>query len=321
MNELEWLAARRPDTEPPDELATARARAALLEHTVAAAYRPTPQKRARPRVAFMAAAAGLAAALVVAVGALPSGEGPRAPLATAPQAQAAIVTLSQRLRHAPAPPGDATLVHRSHHLRNGHDFGGVDLYLDDGRYFYGATDAELRADAASGQDMSEGDLEREIAAALKANRDGGQAARTQMIDATYADGRPPTRAEVARAKRVAQEKARAAGTQLKPVSQRAMDDNRLWIGAMDALIAGAGRADVRAGVMNLLSTVATVHSERAGAAISITNTGFSDDYRETLIVDAGSGVIQKMVGGTAGKAPDVTVDYDVQRVTAADILH
>lgn len=37
------------------------------------------------------------------------------------------------------------------------------------------------------------------------------------------------------------------------------------------LIAGAGRADVRAGVMNLLSTVATVHSERAGAAISITN--------------------------------------------------
>jgi hypothetical protein len=322
MNELEWLAARRPDTEPPDELATARARAGLLEHTVAAGYRPAPRRRrARPRVGFMAAAAALAAALVAAVGALPSGQGPRPPLATAPQAQAAIVTLSQHLRHAPAPPGDATLVHRSHHLRTGHDFAGVDLYLDDGRYFYGATDAELRADAASGKDMSEGDLEREIAAALKADRAGGQAARTQMIDATYADGKPPTRAEVARSRQVAQEKAQATGTELNPVSRKAMDDNRLWIGAMDALIAGAGRADVRAGVMNLLSTVPTVRSERAGAAISITDTGFSDDYRETLIVDAGSGVIEKMVGGTAGKAPDVTVDYDVQRVTAADVLH
>jgi hypothetical protein len=100
-----------------------------------------------------------------------------------------------------------------------------------------------------------------------------------------------------------------------------MDDNRIWIGAMDALIAGAGRADVRAGVMNLLSTMPAVHSERDGDTISITNTDFSDHYQETLIVAASSGVIQKMVGGVAGQTPDMTIDYDVRRVTSADILN
>jgi hypothetical protein len=324
MNELDWLAARRPDTESPDEATTARARTALLEHMRGAPRRPVParrpRRRTRPRLEFMALAAALAAALVVAAGALPSGDGAKPALTTEPQAQAAIVTLSKHLHNAPAPPGDATLVHRSHHLRTGHDFAGVDLYLDDGRYFYGATDAELRADAASGDDMSEGNLKREIAAALAADREGGQAARTRMIDATFAGGRPPTPAEVARAQRLAQEKARATGIELKPVSRESMDNNRLWIGAMDALIAGAGRADVRAGVMNLLSTVAAVHSERHGNTIAITNTDFTGHYEETLIVGARSGVIEKMTGGVAGRPPDVTVDYAVRRVTAAGIV-
>jgi hypothetical protein len=32
-------------------------------------------------------------------------------------------------------------------------------------------------------------------------------------------------------------------------------------------------------------------------------------------------VIEKLIGGTAGQIPDVTVRYDVRRVTAADVLH
>jgi hypothetical protein len=105
------------------------------------------------------------------------------------------------------------------------------------------------------------------------------------------------------------------------VSQLSRDNNLIWIGAMDALIAGAGRAEVQAGVMNLLATIPAVHSSRDGEVISITNTGFPGRYRETLIVDARTGVIEKMVGGTAGQTPDVTVRYDVRRVTAADVLH
>jgi hypothetical protein len=72
--------------------------------------------------------------------------------------------------------------------------------------------------------------------------------------------------------------------------------------------------------MDLLSTVPAVHSERDGDTISITNGDFGDGYQETLIVDATSGVIRKMVGGVAGRTPDVTVDYDVRRVTAASIV-
>src|SRR5262249_20676590 len=152
--------------------------------------------------------------------------------------------------------------------------------------------------------------------------------RTLMIDATYAGGQAPpplTPAQAARELKARLEKLRSAGKKVdlnaKPATQLSMDNNRIWIGAMDALIAGAGRADVRAGVMNVLSTIAAVHSERDGGTISITNTDFPDHYQETLIVGAESGVIEQMIGGTAGQAPDVTVNYRVQRVTAAEVLH
>ena len=102
--------------------------------------------------------------------------------------------------------------------------------------------------------------------------------------------------------------------------KQSIDDNRIWIGAMDALIAGAGRADVSAGVMNLLSTIPAIHSARVGDTVTITNTDFPDSYQETLVVDARTGAIEKMVGGVAGQTPDVTVRYDVRRVTAADVL-
>lgn len=104
------------------------------------------------------------------------------------------------------------------------------------------------------------------------------------------------------------------------MSQESLDANRIWIGAMDALIAGAGRADVSAGVMNLLSTIPAVHSARVGDTVTITNTDFPDSYQETLVVDARTGAIERMIGGTAGRTPDVTVDYDVRRVTVADVL-
>jgi hypothetical protein len=215
-------------------------------------------------------------------------------------------------------------VHRSHRLASGQRFTGVDLYLDDGRYFYGMTDSELRQDAASGADMSDGDTKREIAAALAADREGGPAARTLMIDAPFPDGKSPPPLTPAQEAKARAEKLRAAGKKVTPdthpVSQLSRDDNLIWIGAMDALIAGAGRADVQAGVMNLLSTIPAVHSARAGDTISITDTDFPDHYQETLIVDARSGVIRKMVGGVAGRSPDVTVDYEVRRVTAADVL-
>jgi hypothetical protein len=146
-----------------------------------------------------------------------------------------------------------------------------------------------------------------------------------MIDAPFPDGKAPpplTPAAAARESQARAEKLRAAGKEVDPhpMSRLSRDDNLICIGAMDALIAGAGRADVQAGVMNLLATIPAVHSSREGDVVAITNTDFPDHYQETLIVGARTGVIERMIGGTAGQTPDMTVRYDVRRVTAADVL-
>ena len=50
--------------------------------------------------------------------------------------------------------------------------------------------------------------------------------------------------------------------------QKSIDDNRVWIGAWTRLIAGVGRADVRAGAMKLLATVTRCVSARRPATRS-----------------------------------------------------
>ncbi len=99
-----------------------------------------------------------------------------------------------------------------------------------------------------------------------------------------------------------------------------MDENRIWIGAMDAVIAGAGRSDVRAGVLKLLATVDTIRVREEGDTLSLTATDFGDGYEETIVVDAHTGVITKMTGGYPGKAPSVVVTYEIKRVEAREIL-
>ena len=136
-----------------------------------------------------------------------------------------------------------------------------------------------------------------------------------MIDATWAGGHEPTKPP----KLGAAEKAvikRKQPANVKPASKLTIDNNRIWLGSMDALIAGAGDADVRAGVMKLLSTMPLVKVSDHGATLDLTNTDFSDHYQETLTVDAKTGVIEKLVGQTAGQPPSVTVTYDIKRVDA-----
>ena len=99
-----------------------------------------------------------------------------------------------------------------------------------------------------------------------------------------------------------------------------IDNNRVWMGSMDALIAGAGRADVRAGVMKLLATIPKVGVEQGDGVLSIRNADFPDGYVETLIVDDRTGVLRTMIGGDAGQKPSVVVEYEITRVTARDVL-
>jgi hypothetical protein len=260
-------------------------------------------------------------AIVVGAGALPSGDGASQRIVGGPApAEAALVKLAKRIQHTPAPTGDATLVFRSHHFPDGKDFTGADLYLDDGRYFYGMTMAELEA---AKDDIGEGvpKLEREAAkAAVSLPSDQ---ARRKMIDATFGPkGEPAPGSPVDKAAQAARREKleQMTGPTPTPAPKRMIDDNRVWIGAMDALIAGAGNAEVRAGVMKLLATIEAVKVTDHGATLDIRNTDFPDGYAETLTVDAKTGVIQKMTGGVVGKEPSVVVDYDIDRVDAADVL-
>ena len=283
-------------------------------------------RRAEPRKAplYALAAAVFAVAIVVVAGALPSGDGPARRIVGAPApAEAALVTLAQRFQAAPAPTGDATLVLRSHHFPGGaKDFTGADLYLDDGRYFYGITLAELQDNASYG-DLGEGVPKLEREAAKAAITLPAAQARRKMIDATFGPkGEPAPGTGVDKAAIAARDEKlkHLTGPTPTPAPKLMIDDNRVWTGAMDALIAGAGDPDVRAGVMRLLSTIAAVELSDHGATLDIRNPEFPDGYAETLTVDAQTGVIRKLTGGVPGKTPDVVVDYDIERVTASDIL-
>jgi hypothetical protein len=227
------------------------------------------------------------------VAALPLESGDGGPLTAKPAVAAPLIRLSARIQAAPDPPGDATLVHRLHQFPDRHSFTGNDLYLDDGRYFYGMTFGELQ------------DAYREHAVI-----DDNQTSKRELQAARAALTLPPDQAR---------ERMIAALGAPAP-KERSLDDNRVWITCMDALIAGVGRADVRAGVMKLLATVPTVSAEDTGDAIRVRDTNFPDGYTETLYLDPKTGVMTRMVGGVPGKPPDVVVTYTIKRVTAADAL-
>ncbi|MBE2316346.1 hypothetical protein DVA67_010190 [Solirubrobacter sp. CPCC 204708] len=288
MNELEWLNEQRPEVKD-DEPGRVRARRELREH-----IRPRPDRRAawRPRLAFASVAALVVTGVAIA---WPTG-GPApapAPTVLAPEAPAPeldvapLVLLSERIAQEPEPQGDATLVIRSQQYPDDKAILGHDLYLDDGRYYYGATREELKAAAVNS---------RYHEPLVKA--------------AIAAPALPPEKAR--RAMDV------AVGGGNAPKVSRSIEDNHVWVGSMDALLAGAGRKDVRAGVMTLLHTIDTVKVTEEGELLKLTATDYQGGYTENLFVDAETGVPQKFEGGVPGKTPDVVVDYDVKRVTAAN---
>ena len=101
-------------------------------------------------------------------------------------------------------------------------------------------------------------------------------------------------------------------------------ENRLWGNAMDALNAGAARPAVRAGVLHLLATVDSVtvaKAEDGGRDVLVLTAALpgEDAYAERLTIDAATGMPLRFTGGEPGRAPSVTVTYDVSRVSVADV--
>jgi len=115
-------------------------------------------------------------------------------------------------------------------------------------------------------------------------------------------------------------------------------DNYVWEGCEDALVAGSGNPQVRAGVLRLVSalpditvTHGTVDGQptltlTAGAA-ELGNVGIGKAnpkadtgpaYQEAITINADTGIPLEVASGPAGKATG-TVTYVVTRVSLADI--
>ncbi len=260
----------------------------------------------------MLALAGAAAVVAFAATSIPAGDGVPGSLQAEEATAAPLVRLSERVAQQPAPTGTATLVRRVHSFPDGKTMRGFDLYVDDGRYYYGATPAELRQAIRKNWDQGNGTARGVAAAEQAAERRDREADRAAMIAATWAGNANP------------------------PDEPQAQDDNRVWIGCMDALLAGAGRPEVRSGVLFLLSTISTVSTEevtREGRkTLALANAGFDapagdasvakgfrNGYVETLYVDAESGIPVGFTGGYPGEEPSVTMTYRIERTTPARV--
>jgi hypothetical protein len=211
-----------------------------------------------------------------------------------------LVNLAADLQAAPMPPGDATLVERDQYYSTGERVIVWDLYGDNGTYYFAKTRDGMPAQVAGHHDQGDGVFGREVAAATYAATGDLTKARQQMADAPDP-------------------------TQHTSSSNEKLMDNWVWEDSLDALTAGAGNPEVRAGVLRLISTlpgVTVTHGSTGGqATLSLTASGPEvAGYPETLIINATTGVPMAYHSGPAGVTPaPVNAEYQVSRVTLANV--
>ena len=233
-----------------------------------------------------------------------------------------LMTLAADVAAEPRPTGDATLVERETTLAGKATVKVWDLYTDDGRYFFSQAKAGLPAQVQADNNQGDGMFGREVAAAIYAVTGNLDTAALKM--AWAADTTPVPGWLSAQVKNIS-----AGGLQI---------DNYVWESSEDALIAGSGNPQVRAGVLRLVSALPGISITRgtvdgqptltltAGAAeLGLSGTSKADPkvatgapYQEAITINADTGVPLKIVGGTAGQT-DTTVTYVVTRVNLADI--
>ncbi len=335
-HDLDWLVDERPAFPPPDADATARARAALLDHaaTDATGVSSAPAivlDRTRPvtprrRIRTWRVAVGAAATVVVVAGMAIGGGwfATSTPEAGATPLQALVV----KVKRSTPPAGDATLIERHQAYPDGSATDGFDLYLDDGTYVYADTREALPAAMAAPDPLGDrGWITRVKAAAVAALQLPTDEARHGMSIANLDPNAPPVSpAEASERAALLAEKQRLAnattGTTRPPITPEQQENGSIWSNSMDAMTAGAGQPQVRAGVLRLLATVPSVSVKRTvtdGRATLQLRQTFPDGYVEQLVVDADTGLPVQLIGSDPGKTPGVVVTYTVTRLDAATL--
>jgi hypothetical protein len=340
-DDLDWLAAQQPKRIGIDGGARERALLALVQRTSA---RPGERgfglpSLVRTRLFSFAAATGaaaIAAALIAAVLVLPSAEdggggaaatarlgqnarGPQAAVHHHSTARSPLVRLADYVSASPAPVGDATLVTRTTTLSSGKTVTVYDLYADDGRYFFSPTESGLPGQVSADNNQADGLFAREIAAAKLAANGDVQTAAQDMADA-------PDPSHVISPTHTASPGdigAKRAAQGIPPDGSYYND--YVWENSQDALIAGSGDPQVRAGVLEILATlpgVTVTNGTSDGQPTLVLRSGSPElglGYTEQLTINADTGVPIQFIGGQTGGPPATIVDYQVSRVTLANL--
>jgi hypothetical protein len=313
----------------------------LAAADVARGRRALSQRRRRRLAGVAGTAAVGAAAVVLAATSAPWSAAPAAAGAKAGTAQAggarpasngtstgstdAQQPLGKLASYRPAEPaaaGDATLVERETGAPGHASINVWDLYADNGEYFFSRTEAGLPAQVQENNNQGDGIFGREVAAATSAAAGNLDAAVLKMA---WAPDTTPVPAWLS--------------AQLKNISAGGLQiDNYVWENSEDALIAGSGNPQVRAGVLRLVSAlpgITVTHGSAdgqptltltAGAAemgysgINTTNPKLpaGPAYQEAITINADTGIPLQIAGGPVGQTA-VTVSYVVTRVNLADI--
>jgi hypothetical protein len=236
-------------------------------------------------------------------------------------AQPPLVKLAAYLAAAPRPAGDATLVERETAASGKASINVWDLYTDDGRYFFSQTEAGLPAQVKEDNNQGDGQFGREVAAATYAARGDLDTAALKMAW-PYATRVPAW-----------------LSAQVKNMSAGGMQiDNYIWENCEDALVAGSGNPQVRAGVLRLVSVLPgiTVTHGTADGQPSLTLTAGAAElghvgtdkadpkadtgpaYQEAITINADTGIPLEIASGPAGEIAG-TVTYVVTRVNLSGI--
>ena len=254
-----------------------------------------------------------------AAGAHPAGTGASA------AAQPPLMKLAADVAAEPRPTGNATLVKRETAVPGHSSVNVWDLYTDDGRYFFSRIEAGLSAQVKEDNNQGDGQFGREVAAAAYAVTGDLDTAVLKMAW-PYANPVPAWLSAQVKNMSVRTE----AGIQI---------DNYVWENCEDALVAGSGNPQVRAGVLRLVSALPDITVTRgtvdgqptltltAGAAeLGHVGTGKANPkagtgpaYEEAITINADTGIPLQVAVGPAGKLTRA-VTYVVTRVSLADIV-
>ena len=297
------------------------------------------QASRRSRNVRLAAGVGTAAAVAAAVAVVGAGPASRPRPATvrtaSPGAHAVPAPTSKPdllnqlsdvlLASQTRPAGDATLEVQTETLR-GQTYRSYNIYADNGKYYWASNPAGVIAQARGqspggqmAQEIAESTRETDafVAAAEKATTGSLAAAEAAMEEAGLPPGTTPPAPN-----RMQQQ---ALG-----MTAPGMAENYIWENSRLALVAGAGNATVRAGVLRLISALPDITVARTTTngqpTITITASGAAagspgdNSTHERLVIGAFSGIPVSDAGWSAGDPNDsFTTTYQVSRVTLADV--